>query len=463
MGKHKSIYIIVLTFLCGQLLFSQPLIAPDTVYISPAYYNLNSKDVGVYTLFDIKVNNPTGLEIISMASEVNFNIKDPNDLTIINTLPQFYVNKTGNIILEDGSSIVVKANIFYNNPASFRYETDMFINYKTKEQGFQIDTVHIIAERTDTKIYTINQKLTRDICEGNSNPELFKVYSSLVNGTNKYLKLDSINLKSNLNYRIVGYLNKLFDNFNEPLESIKFPYSFNETYLTIEMEFLDSIMQNDYIYIDYFTENGLFTDTIAISYSKMKGITAKSWYQILNSFEYNKVESNSLALRLCSEQGYKIKAIRLEGEVDESEIEFQSFFEIGEIINKPLVELAKFEITPQKIPFDRSGTYVYELENMASGNIISVDFPFTLKIDLTTDISDSEYNESLIYPNPAKNIINFPSDLNITNAEIINPVGEVIYSEDNSNSIDVSGISKGFYFIRLTSYKNTFIEKIIIE
>lgn len=457
------ITILIVLFFGTNHLSAKALIAPDTVYINPAFYNRNSTDVGIYTLFNLRVDNKTGLEIISMDSEINLSIENPEDLTIINTLPFYNVQKTGNIVLEDGSNIAIKANIFYDNPKSFKYETDMYINYKTIEQGFQIDTVHIIANRVDTEIYTKNQKLTREVCEANTKSESFNVYSTLINGTNQNLTIDSINFRSSYNIFIIGYLNELFDNQTPPKKSISFPYSYSKPYLTVEIGFDDLFKEDGFIYIDYFTTEGLFTDTIAIAYTKMNGITAKSWAQKLKSKEYNKVKSKSLAMRLCSEEGYRIKAIRLEGEIEESEIELDEFIKVGEIIDTTFAELSKFVITPQKIPFQRSGAYIYELENMATGNIINVDFPFILEIDLTTDVGDYKYNETHIYPNPVRDVLNVSSELNITKAELIDPIGKVIFSENNSNSINVSGLSKGFYFLKLTTSNRTLIEKVIIE
>lgn len=457
-----------ITFILGiilspALLLSKPLIAPDTVFINPANYNPNSNEVGIYTLFELHVNNHTGLEIISMGSEINLSIENPEDKSLINTLPFLIVNKTGNIYLEDRSTIAVKANIFYDNPKSYKYETDMFINYKTKENGFLIDTVHIIANRVDSKLYTMNQKLTREVCDGNEKSELFKVYSTLINGTNKDLRIDSINFRSEFNLSIVGYLNKLFDNNNPPEKNINFPYNYSSPYLTVEIEFNDSLKKDNSIYIDYFTEEGLFTDTVSIAYTKMKGITAKSYFQSLKSINYDKVESKSIGMRLCSEQGYRVKSIRLEGEIDENEIELEEFIKVGDIIDSTFAELARFVISPQHIPFERMGAYIYELENMATGNIINIDFPFTLKIELTTNVDDYKYNETHIYPNPVKDVLNISSKLNIIKAEIIDQLGKVIYYESNSNPINVRNISKGFYFLRLTTKNNTFIEKVIIE
>lgn len=463
MKKLKLVTFIFVLLTSALISKSKPLIAPDTVFISPAYYNENSKDLGIYSLFNLKVNNKTGIEIISMASEINLNVENPNDKTTINTLPQFYVNKTGNIVLENGSLIEVKANIYFNNPKTYHYETNMIINYKTIENGFQIDTVHIIANREDSKIFTKNQKLTRDICEAEIEQESFAVYSTLINGTEKGIRVDSINFRSEFNIKIVGYLNKLFDNQNSPKANIDFPYYLNTSYLTAEIHFIDSIKKDNFIYVDYYTDKGVYTDTISIAYTKMKGITAKSWYQNLKSVDYSKVESKPLALRLCSEKGYRIKSINLEGEFDKSEVELNELIKVGEVIDTTFAVLSDFTISPKHIPDIRSGAIVYELENLASGNLITVNFPFSLEIETPTDIAYGNSQKSYVFPNPVSNTINISKDLNIVKIELIDLLGNTILTNNNSYTMNVSGVSKGVYYIRLSSKNNTLVEKIIIE
>ena len=46
----------------------------------------------------------------------------------------------------------------------YDYESKFYINYKTKEAGFAVDTVVIIAKRIDADIYTRNQSLIREVC-----------------------------------------------------------------------------------------------------------------------------------------------------------------------------------------------------------------------------------------------------------------------------------------------------------
>jgi hypothetical protein len=74
-----------------------------------------------------------------------------------------------------------------------------------------------------------------------------------------------------------------------------------------------------------------------------------------------------------------------------------------------------------------------------------------------------------IYPNPAKNCVTIEFE-GLTNGafnvEMMNAFGEVVkrgQSSETSANLDVSGLSRGVYYLRLTSGSQTFIEKLILQ
>jgi hypothetical protein len=463
MGKLKSFILIFGLCISPLIGKSEALLVPDTVYISPAYYNPKFEDIGSATLFNLKVNNPTGVEIISTETYFDLNPDYPEDKTIINAIPVFVVQETGSIVLEDKSLVAMKASVYFKNPQLFQYENKIYINYKTKEDGFVSDTVQVIANRVDKELFTKNQVLLRDICEGSNMPELFNIYSTLLNGTNGAIRLDSVKYRTSNQYSVVGYSNKAFDYDVPPNPNIELPYTFNDPYFTVILDVTDFAKKNNSVYVDYYTDKGLFTDTISIEYSMKKGITAKSPYQRLTSIDYSKVESKPLAIRLCSEEGYRVKSIRLEGEIDNGEIDLEEFVKVGEVIDTTFAELSKFVITPKEILVERTGAYIYELENVATGNIINVDFPFVLKIERNTDVAEDYERGTLVYPNPAESVVNISERIKVDKAELINPLGSTVVTVENSNTINVDKISKGIYFLVIESQKKQIVEKIIIQ
>ncbi len=85
----------------------------------------------------------------------------------------------------------------------------------------------------------------------------------------------------------------------------------------------------------------------------------------------------------------------------------------------------------------------------------SDEYKFTTMVEL--GFEDQSIENLIIYPNPTTNILNIDASTPITNVEIINILGQVIISkrETTISQIDVSELSTGNYFIKVTSDNNT--------
>ena len=70
-----------------------------------------------------------------------------------------------------------------------------------------------------------------------------------------------------------------------------------------------------------------------------------------------------------------------------------------------------------------------------------------------------------IYPNPAKSLLNFDlkSDILISGISIVDIAGKQLIKSNNSvsNSIDISSLSSGVYFITFQSEKKSVTKKFI--
>ena len=82
-------------------------------------------------------------------------------------------------------------------------------------------------------------------------------------------------------------------------------------------------------------------------------------------------------------------------------------------------------------------------------------FRFVTKVSL--GFNDQTIEKLVIYPNPTSNILNISAATPITNVEVVNILGQVLISEKEVaiSQIDVSKLSTGNYFIRVTSENNT--------
>jgi hypothetical protein len=92
---------------------------------------------------------------------------------------------------------------------------------------------------------------------------------------------------------------------------------------------------------------------------------------------------------------------------------------------------------------------------------------------LTTNPSGiSEENAAMdivIFPNPVEEIIFVRTDMNVTQAKVYNSAGQIVLEEsllpdaEHDNTIDVSKLASGNYFVELTLDGNPFVKKFIKE
>ena len=86
---------------------------------------------------------------------------------------------------------------------------------------------------------------------------------------------------------------------------------------------------------------------------------------------------------------------------------------------------------------------------------------------LTGDVlsnTNKQLESFTIYPNPVNNVINFNTNIEFTSLEIININGQKLmeYSKNPiTNSIDVSQLNKGIYFLNIVNGKTSVTKKFI--
>ncbi len=85
----------------------------------------------------------------------------------------------------------------------------------------------------------------------------------------------------------------------------------------------------------------------------------------------------------------------------------------------------------------------------------------------TASVKDDEFsNYFSLYPNPASGFIHIQSKtVEVTKVEIYNLTGQRVLEQKGlvKNGVDVSGLSKGIYVLKLSSADNQFSRKIIVE
>lgn len=81
--------------------------------------------------------------------------------------------------------------------------------------------------------------------------------------------------------------------------------------------------------------------------------------------------------------------------------------------------------------------------------------------DLTVGISENNETGTAIYPNPATDVLNVVSENNINKVEIFNVQGQMVKAAGNVNTLSISDLTDGVYFVKVTTDKGTATHKLI--
>jgi hypothetical protein len=77
------------------------------------------------------------------------------------------------------------------------------------------------------------------------------------------------------------------------------------------------------------------------------------------------------------------------------------------------------------------------------------------KLSPSLEVKEFSSNQFTIYPNPPSNLLYISSKNNIESLEISDLNGKQLIKKAGVNSVDISELSKGIYFIKLND-KETF-------
>ncbi|RMA64598.1 T9SS type A sorting domain-containing protein [Ulvibacter antarcticus] len=90
--------------------------------------------------------------------------------------------------------------------------------------------------------------------------------------------------------------------------------------------------------------------------------------------------------------------------------------------------------------------------------------PQTVFVDCLLEITDFETSSISIYPNPASDYFTIEANAKINSIEIVNVLGQTLFSEKTNNSeetIDISSLSAGAYFVMITADNITGVFQVI--
>jgi hypothetical protein len=109
-----------------------------------------------------------------------------------------------------------------------------------------------------------------------------------------------------------------------------------------------------------------------------------------------------------------------------------------------------------------SSTTTYTVRGVdASGCNDSI--TITVKVDSCTGIHEISNNKNIIiYPNPATDILQIQTTLQIKSIDVLDITGRLLFTT-TAKIIDCSGLSEGVYFIKATTEKGVVVKKFIKE
>lgn len=100
-----------------------------------------------------------------------------------------------------------------------------------------------------------------------------------------------------------------------------------------------------------------------------------------------------------------------------------------------------------------------------NGGLLAID---NIQLQMTTsDINQNNVSRLLVYPNPAKTVLNVESDAIINRIEIYSTdgtmVGEACNIASSRYQLNLRGLRHGLYFVKIYGTKTTSIKKIIVD
>ncbi len=118
---------------------------------------------------------------------------------------------------------------------------------------------------------------------------------------------------------------------------------------------------------------------------------------------------------------------------------------------------------------DLAGTGDYEWVSIleAWGGSVDLDIMIFPKVSGNVGLTEAEVNSlSYVYPNPAKDEVLVASSLTMERVEIVNMLGQVVYSADvNGNSVKVNTVDfgAGNYLVKMFTESGMATKKLVVE
>lgn len=118
----------------------------------------------------------------------------------------------------------------------------------------------------------------------------------------------------------------------------------------------------------------------------------------------------------------------------------------------------KLSVGFEDVPGDGSVTFVlYNEADPQESDTLTFNVSAT-----STGIAENRFSQLKIYPNPAVDYIAIPADMKMLNAAIYNVTGQIISNVSiEKSAVNVSGLTKGMYILKITTSEGAYIGRFI--
>mgnify|MGYP001379470318 FL=1 len=110
-----------------------------------------------------------------------------------------------------------------------------------------------------------------------------------------------------------------------------------------------------------------------------------------------------------------------------------------------------------------TGNYTVELTTFSTDTCFTSTNIQTVNVVITSIDKKAILNKIKIYPNPANSFIEIKTDLDYNSISIMDVTGKAIKQLDSQTKIDISDLTNGIYFIKITGEKSSVIRKFVKE
>ncbi len=115
------------------------------------------------------------------------------------------------------------------------------------------------------------------------------------------------------------------------------------------------------------------------------------------------------------------------------------------------------------------GTYTIEVSHKANLQVGFQDYTLIASGTIGLSLNNADFvadNNFFVYPNPANDVLQFsnPNNIEISSISITDSIGKTVLTLNvapNSNTIDISNLQSGVYFVKFTTDNKSVVKKII--